>query len=57
MENVDRLEEMLIVRKLTAGRRICVLMLVTQAGGATSAKDFQNLVSSTRAFATREGPI
>merc|ERR1719453_1477911 len=56
MENVDLLEGMAIARQLTVGRRICALMLATPAGGAISAKDFQNLVSSTRTFATREEP-
>ena len=47
-----------IARKLTAGRRICALMLTTPAGGATSAMDLdQNLVSSTRTFATMGRPL
>ena len=55
MENVDRLEGMPIARKLTAGRRICALIMATLAGGATSAMDFQSLVNSTKTFAIREG--
>ena len=56
-ENVE-LEGTDIARKLTVGRRICALMLTTPAGGATSAMDLdQNLVSSTRTFATRGGPL
>ena len=57
MVNVDRLEGMVIVRKLTGGRRICALILATRVGGATSAMGFQNLVRSTRTIATRGGPF
>ena len=56
-ENVE-LEGTDIARKLTVGRRICALMLTTPVGGATSAMDLdQNLVSSTRTFATRGRPL
>ena len=55
MENVDRLEGIVIARKLTAGRRICALIVATVAGGAMSAMDFQSLVNSTRTIAIRVG--
>lgn len=57
MENVDRLEGIVIARKLTAGRRIYALILATPADGATSAMDCQIQVDSTRTFVTREGQV